>query len=559
MLLLAAVITAFAGPYIPRKENVPKNVYVVTDNSPSLSYHEGQTSLKTSLLTAAQNLLNDQTMYKHWDGSRIRETSGKEIRQTFAHKNSPYVFDHEKILRKLARIPKAKKVLYFTDTQFLTANDLSTAATDTASQYLFVTTRPLFPVNTRPDTAYIRQNTLYAHILTEGKSFSGDVEIYAGPGLLYKRHVELPPGKTDTLQFAIPARMPFREGKIRLSGDPHALFDNTLYFTFPARQLYRIAVAGDSVPSFIEKIFPPDKSEVRLFKPDRMPWNELDNFDLVVLKGWKSHYPFDLMRQNKRTFFIFMPAFDRYDADFFRKFGWIATSADTTERSVLHIQFGHPFFKGAFTHPEKRFRPPRSAKNYILPSGKNALMRFAGGHPYLIKRDNWLIFTGAVEAPHSDFYLSPFVIPVFLKALENAPRHEKLYYILRPGWYAEVKAPLSESPLAIVGQGKKFIPYQETHGSEIRLFPSEFIDRPGIYYVVAGKDTVDVWAVNYDRRESKLHYADSLPSQTNIRFVNASRFRTEIAADQKKTLSRMFIALAFFFFLTEMMLLKYMK
>ncbi len=569
MLVLLFLILGFARPYIPAKEdNEAKRNLIVFDASLSTSYQNQSQSVFMDLYAILQQSLKDELHYLFYDGGVFSAYDAGQIAGIIRKKGfDPLVFDHAQVVGKISRMEDfRKKVYYFTDAQFLNNTSLSLMRRDTMTAYFLMIRKPVFPVNAWIDTLYITDNkldgfTLEAVIKGKGSSFDLVLDLYAEQNLLFKRKFSLPKNESDTIRFEVPKKYKVRYGKLKLSGENHLLFDNELFFKIPQPLTYNILFAGDRMPGFFKSLYEHPNIKLHFFTPGEVPWNSLDEFDLLILYGWKTFYNFDLLeRYLRKGKLIFIPGAGQNDLHFYRQFGFATPRFDTVRREIIRINYDSRFFNDVFTKTESKFNPPSVHSTYLLDDKYETLLYMEGGRPFLQRKNNALIFSADIDASNSDFYLSPLVVPVFYKPLWMHTRRNLLYHYIRPAGHFIVKAKPSEKPVEIRSGSEGFIPYQERIGKELRLFVRDEISRAGIYYVIAGRDTLEVLALNYDRRESRPEYlSEQVNLPGNVRLITSKPDDEVLGTGQPRHLSRWFFVSALFFFLLEMILLRWWK
>ncbi|NPA43470.1 MAG: hypothetical protein GXO27_05545 [Chlorobi bacterium] len=503
---VALAVLAFAGPR-PAGTDRELPLIVVTDDSPSILYRDGKTDIKTDLLASLQEIARTRARFRLYEDGSFEEVRADEAVRLYAvGAPGPWPFDHERAWKAVAAAPGPKEVVYLTDGQHLSREAMAPALADTASRYVLVLRRPPFPRNVYADTLFVRrapgQLEWTVRLRTAGGGGEVTVRLHGNGKLLFQRRIVTDSGRADTLRFSTPLPRERLSGRLEVEGDPFGVYDNDLYFVLPEHTTWRVLVAGDSIPSYLRSLFG-GGVEADFVPSGRVPWESLDEYDLAVIVGWKPYYRMDAWRKGPPR--IFIPSGDRYDEIFYREAGLTVSGRDTLTRRLERIPFRHPFFKDVFTRAERRFRAPYCKDLYRVRGG-SPVLTCSGGMPYLIRKGGWLIFTGPLDAPSSDFYLSPLVIPVFYKPLWQHGGTGALYALLRPGAVWEVKAPPAERPVEIRGPGTAYVPYQERRGDRIRLFPGKQLRRPGIYAAVRDGDTLDLRAWNYDPVESRLHF-----------------------------------------------------
>ena len=572
MFMLLFLIIGFAGPYTGNNSGISNDgIYVFLDRSWSTSYTEDNKSIRERLLKKISPLLDNKEVYTQ--ETEFPLSSDEWLSKMYATDYVPYMPGHEQILTQVAhKKPKAKQVFYLTDGQFLSVSDFKIAEQDTSAQYYFILEKPDTFSNIWLDTLYaenLRGNELHLNVVIKSKNLfkKTDISIYLGDHLFSKSFINLTQQKlSDTLHVRIPLdKIPSRFGRIELRGDEYLKFDNTLYFHIPVPERYRVLLAGDVIPEFLKSLFDDHDIDLKTTRPDAIPWEHLATFDLVVFYGWKKYYSLEKLKENKDLNIIFIPSgTPETDLFFFEQMGLQPGEAHKQEKEITYINRYHPFFKDVFKGKTDKFKPPVIKKSYPVQSKHTVLLGFEDGRPFFLKKQNIHYFTAGISPENGDFYLSPFIVPVFYKPLYQLKTNQ-LYYYIKPGVQVRIKnVPVSEKPLHLVGNGKEIIPYAERSGSTLTLYPAEWLEKAGIYFVLSGTDTLDVVAFNIDRKENIPQYYSNKNKQT-LPNVHILEDNTSLEILQKKisghkgSLQKWFFVLAFLFLILELVLIKIWK
>ncbi len=570
LALMSFLILGFAGPYTGKAGHKTTNTSTVFfDPSYSLSYREGEISLRNTLTTVAEKLLTRQKIHVFSSG-QFKEIQGEKWLAGWKRRGyAPQVTPHNRIIKQLAENPHARTVFYFTDGQFLSREDLMPARKDSLTRYYFILRSPATFSNVEVDTVYIEKrdedNISFSAVIRSIRHPQKiDVSLYTGNNLFSKSFIH-PEGKTsDTFRFQIARNLRVPYASIKLQGENRLLFDNTLYFVLPSGKAHKILIAGENPPAFLKTLFSAGNHEVHLVKPGEIPWENIDSFDLVILYGWEPFYNIVLIKNIPSVHFVFIPSGEqRKDLLFYENIGLQNIEKDTARKELTYVDRNHPFFRDAFKKIPVRFQAPRFQWSYRFASRYTKLLGLNDQTPLFSRFHNIYFFSAGIAPENSDFYLSPFVVPVFYRALSF--HNKPLYYILGKTRRIVLKTPGNhEIPVRLVKGQKEWIPYQETSGNKTVLYPGEALTEPGIYFALRGTDTLSVLAFNIDRRESRPVYFKPEKEEIsgNIRFLNSQAdvdtFIENLYAGPRD-LSRWFFLLAFFFLLLEILLLKRWK
>jgi hypothetical protein len=141
----------------------------------------------------------------------------------------------------------------------------------------------------------------------------------------------------------------------------------------------------------------------------------------------------------------------------------------------------------------------------IAQDGAKAVASFSDGAPALVEiSDHTMIFASSADITWSDFVLTPQFLPIL---------HEVLLY-LTSGMPVSQAYPMGEEIVVRAARGAAGDASLEGPAGTLALFPEAVgaamgyriapPREPGVYFLKSGEDTVSVFAVNVDARESDL-------------------------------------------------------
>jgi len=513
ILFIVFLVLAFARPRNTSTGQESRPVYLYLDATPSMAYRSGQLSFFEQ---ARQALLHRIKEGPHWywmtDNHAPVLYDAEELKQKIRQARVHCVTgDPRQVIRRLdATDTLSKIVYYFTDGQGMDSTFLHDL--DARNSYVFF----LPPggasyQNTVVDTVFLAAGEPNGRILAcvlkrYGTPARHKLEVRSGSRLLYATGVELAAGGMDTVRFTVPPGITY--GQISIDSDERQPRDNILYFVLPPQTPKHILLVGRDLPRFWFKLFEAGGHQVETAVPSALPYDKGDAFDLIVFYGWD---PVLSTGQIDRRFpaarKVFVPVEDTYtDRLFYRQ--WTGTAdfeRDTVTYRASGVDWNHPFFRDVVSQSPGRFRAPRVKGSYRSTGFHPAqpLIRLEDHRPYLVRRGAWYVFTGPLQAPYSDFYLSPLMTAVFYKLLQQAKPSGALYHTCQSDMTIEVPRPRSaEEPVEMRGRKVRQIPYQQQTASGLRLFPDPYMLEPGLYACVQGQDTLAMVALNIDRSES---------------------------------------------------------
>ncbi len=571
MLLIAALVTAFAGPFMPPAHDAGGGErFLYVDNSPSMTTGKGPGGRFTHVKQIAARLTGKgEWIWLRPEGEALR-AGAKELSDLLSRYEPGCLPSRPRhIVNRFVHYDTLPKTLYFltdgqgTDSLFWQ----SLAGKERYVFYLTDTSGFHMPV---VDTLWIagRRNGQYrlacrvrAPRSSDGLKFSA----LSGNRLLYAKSLTAK-ATADTLFFPWPEDV--RNGVIRLqTPGGGAGFGATLFFRIPRPAKERILIVGNRIPPYWTKLFEAGGRKVEAARPGAIPYERAADFDMLVLHGWSPFLDAKALAQRfAKASMVFVPdGQTRTDGLFYQSLTHAAPEPDTTRLDINGIPWQHPFFRDVVKRPQGNLYAPFTSLTYHMPQSRGArvLIRTEDGRPFLWRQGRWTVFGGMVDRPRSDFYASPLMTAVFYKLLLEKNPSGKLYTVCRPDMHIRVQGKIpADLPVSLSGNGLRLTPYQkEVQGGRI-LFPASPRLRPGLYALTAGNDTLDFVALNIDRRETLPPPAppseDILPANVRL-FTRAEDLVSHIRSGGTRDYARYLFMAALLLLLIEMILLRLWK
>ena len=174
----------------------------------------------------------------------------------------------------------------------------------------------------------------------------------------------------------------------------------------------------------------------------------------------------------------------------------------------------------------------------IVPDGARTVASFSDGSPALIElSDRVMIFATSSDVAWNDFVLTPQFLPIL---------HETLLY-LTSGMPLSQAYPMGEEIVvrAAPGEGEASL---EGPAGTLRLFPEAVgaamgyrvapPEEPGVYFLKSGEDTVSVFAVNVDTRESDLTKIAGAEAEARLKGFEIKEVRDTDSIEESVSLLR---------------------
>ena len=579
LLLLAAIIIAFAQPYITKSDNFnTKNETVVyLDNSFSMQAQSDNGSL---LNQAIQELIEytdeDERITLFTNNTTFKNTTIKAIRNELIQlKHSPNQLSYEAAILKgqnaFSRDESSNKnLVLISDFQ---QKDGSTDLTMPAGiDTKMVKMSPKALANVSLDTVYVSKSSVENLELTveldTGSTAEGTipVSLFNGDNLVAKSSVELSDGKSAV--FSIPANVAF-DGRLSIN-DRGLSYDNDLYFNLNETDKIKVLSVNQSDDSFLGKIFTDDEFNYSSTPSGSLNYNNLEQQNLIVLNEL-SEIPVSLTTALKAFTddggaILIIPSedasVDSYN-QLLANYGIPSLAAiSQQEKRITTINFSHPLLQNVFDQRISNFQYPKV--NSFFPSGANGaspILSFEDNSAFLSANNKAYTFSAALNEENSNFKSSPLIVPVIYNIGKQSLKTPQLYYINGKDNQIDIATQLQQDDiLNLVGAESSSIPLQQTFTNKVQLSTGNYPERAGIIEVKNKDLTLKKLSFNDDRSESQLNYLnlDSFNEET-IRDSVASAL-SDIKNDANvNELWKWFVIFALVFLVAEMLILKFLK
>ena len=298
-------------------------------------------------------------------------------------------------------------------------------------------------------------------------------------------------------------------------------FDNRKYLSFSTASKTRVLLISDVPASWFQRLYADSIFQVETTTTAALNFNAFSQYDLIILNQI-SNAPNGLvtglqtaMQQHTNVFFFPASA----DNQWVQNLGINLQELQQNELNVNRIIYTDDYYEGVFTSRPERAGLPK-VKQYFpftapleypllkLENGQNFVSRSPMGNSQLF------ISAVAPEKTFSNFQQHPIFVPILLNAALFASGTDVLY-LDEGNTEQSLKIALQNSntdaPVKIAGPDGEIIPPQRSNSGQIELFEPYGTLEAGTYPIIYQSDTLGYLAINADKRESELSYAQQLP------------------------------------------------
>jgi len=254
---------------------------------------------------------------------------------------------------------------------------------------------------------------------------------------------------------------------------------------------------------------------------------------------------------------------------------------DTNSMRVTSLNELHELFTGVFEEIPENIDLPRTRKHYVLSRGVRSpgeyLMQLQNGNPFITAHQTGngrvYLFSAPLKDEFSNFQRHAVFVPTLVNMALQSRAFQQLYHTIGDDAPLTIRGatPGPEQVFNIRGDEFEMIPEQRRAGNRLQLFVHDQLKEAGNYGLYSGESPLKGVSFNYDRRESFLEtYSvselEDLMRDHELgqitRIVDASEAAFGQALQEASTgrqLWRLFLILALAFLLTEVALLRFWK
>jgi len=445
LLLLAAVILAFAQPYFSKGDvlKLETETVIYLDNSFSMQAKGTQGEL---LKRAVQDILeanyDNETITIFTNNKMLKNPNSKTIRNELLQlEYSPNQLDYNAAILKGKGLfskddSKQKNLLLISDFQQL-ENSIDIQADSSISTNL-VQLKPVNTNNVGIDSLYISKMNTSTIELTVNLNGSEavlenlPVSLYNGENLVAKSSVT-ESNKTSTT-FSIPNNVKIN-GKITID-DASLQFDNTMFFNINERSNINVLTINEADGNYLNRIFTDDEFVLQSVAANQLNFNDISKQNLIILNELKS-IPISLSNAlqsftENGGFVLVIPAIGADVNSYNQNLSGISNASLSNEtvsdKNITSINFSHPVFDAVFDKQVSNFQYPIVHDFYTLNAPESAILSFEDNKPFLVQSKNTFVFAASLNAGNSNFMDSPLIVPTIYNIGRQSLKLPKLYY-----------------------------------------------------------------------------------------------------------------------------------
>ncbi len=584
LLLLAALIVAFAQPFFKAKDsvNATNELYIVLDNSFSMQAKGKKGEL---LKRAVQELLEHTPETTNFSlvtcSDNYWNTDIKSIKkelQDLKYSANPFQLDN--LLAKIKAHKSAfnKDIVVITDGVGLQPNQLKGIKEDESLYFVFPEAEQTNNISI--DSVYINQTLdKFYEIAIKLEAFGDDFEdtpiaLYNQNKLIAKTLVNFKT-TSQTIRFTIP-KQDFH-GYVSIA-DKGLDYDNTYYFSVSKPQKSNVISIGDTdKANFLSKIYTAEEFNFANFPLNGLDYNRIEKQDAIVLNEIKE-IP-QALQTTLKSFvekggnLVVIPSKDISVSTlngFLSQFGAIQFKQyNESQKIISKINFNHPLYSTVFEKKVDNFQYPTVNGSFDLSSSAPLVLSYNDQSPFLTSVQKGIasvyVFAAPLNKMNGNFQNSPLIVPTFYNMAQSKQKSGVNAIIIGSNNPFIVETTLSKDEIVTVrndklGVKEDFIPVQQMLDNKVKLSFNDSPNEAGNFSVYNNKQKVENISFDYDRTESNVTHPNTDAASDYKEMNNIEQVFNTLYLDRTDNqIWKWFVFLSLIFIALEVLIQKFVK
>ena len=379
-------------------------------------------------------------------------------------------------------------------------------------------------------------------------------------------------------------------GRLEINDYP-ITYDNELYFGYEVAEVLKIlSISNKSKNIFVDAMFKDDDYfEVTHNLENQINFSGFAEYRLIILSEMKSIS--SGLREELEKYIssggsvLLFPAVDINIDSYNQFFTDIATNniigIDTNRTSVSKIEFGHPLYENVFRKITSNIDLPQINMYYIFENktrtNDEQILSTTSGKSILHKVSLGIgeIYISSVPFGKEayEFSTHPVLLPAIYNMVLNSSSNNRLYYIIGKDNFIKIsELTHKQSPIHLSNPALNFdfLPESRITGTGISLYVDNQITSPGNYFISSNEKTLGIVSYNYDRKESDMQCYTSEEIEDMIKKYDLKNYTILKTGNEKINSSlgelqngiqlwKLFLLIAIFFLISEVLIIKLMK
>ena len=445
LLLLAALIFAFAQPFFKGKDDDKKNneLVILLDNSFSMQAKGNKGEL---LKRAVQELIEEtpetKTLSLLTSNDVFWDTDIKSIQKELLNlKYSGTPFEIDNLITKIQAKKPNTSIDYVVISDAINVESKKTSSLSEGNSLYFMDAIAQNKNNVSIENVTLSQNLdQFYEIKVTLKSFGEQengipLSIVNGQKNVAKTIVNFKENE-QTVVFTLPKTDFHGYAQIQ---DKGLNYDNTFYFSIEKPKKIKVTTIGTADKNaFLSKIYTSEEFDVTNYTLSEINYSELENQHTIVLNELEE-IPSSLAT-NLNDFYakggnvIIIPSasisVEKLNSLTNKVGNSNFTSLQNQEKKITKISFSHPLYQNVFEKKITNFQYPEVKQSFALSTKGLPILQFEDGSSFLQSTSNQVgsiyTFSAPINKQNSNFQNSPLIVPTFYNMAQTKGNSGKL-------------------------------------------------------------------------------------------------------------------------------------
>jgi len=578
LLLLAAIILAFAQPYTSKLQDLKTNIETVIylDNSLSMQAKGNKGELikravqdiidvihekdiitvftnNSEFVNATKKTLKNKLLQLEYSSNQLEYASvilkGKQLfsKNPTSLKHLVLISDFQQQKKELLIAPDSLIILNLVQLKPVNTNNISLD-----SVYISKTNTTIFELSVLLKQQGELQNDISISLFNNNK-------------LIAKTVANSQNGLIGT--FTLPNNSEIN-GEIKIE-DNNIKFDNTLYFNINKPTKINVLSINSAEDNYLKRVFTEDEFSYSSTAFNHLNFNDITKQNLIILNELQSLTPTLINAlhsfMNNGGKILIIPSEDisisSYNQLFTNNINIKFKSIINSEKKITTINYSHPIFNDVFDKKVTNFQYPKVNNFYDINTNNSNILQFEDGKPFLVQNGNLFAFSSSLNIENSNFISSPLIVPILYNIGRQSLQIPKLYYTIGKENIFDVNTTVQQDDiLKLKSNTLEIIPQQQTYSTKVTVTTNESPDIAGIYSISNNTEILEHISYNYNRIESEVSYLNV----SNIKNAKINSSIPQLFDDIKSEtnineLWKWFVIFAIVILILEMLILKYFK
>ena len=578
LLLLSAIIFAFAQPYTSKLQNLKTNkeTVVYLDNSFSMQAKGDKGEL---LKRAVQDIISamDDTdeLTIFTNNNTIKKATKNTVKDELLTLDySSNQLDYSSVILKGKQlfskdVSSLKHLVLLSDFQQQQKDLIITP--DNLINLNLVQLQPVSTNNISVDSVYLSKtnvNTIELTVLLKTQIEAIDdisISLFNNDKLIAKTAVNNQNGLKGT--FTLPNNTEIN-GKIVIE-DVSLQFDNVLFFNINRQSKINVLSINSANDNFLQRVYTEDEFNYSSIDFNQLNYNIIEQQNLIVLNEL-DNIPLALINalisfETNGGNILIIPSENVIISSYnqlLASFNNIKIEEfSIAEKKITTISYSHPIFTNVFDKKISNFQYPKVNSFYNITTSNSPILQFEDSSPFLIQSNDVFVFFSALNIKNSNFINSPLIVPTLYNIGRNSLQLPKLYITIGNENTFDVNTEMKQDDiLKLKSNEAEIIPLQRTYSRKVTVSTNETPNIADTYNIINNTELLERISYNYNRNESKMSYMNlGIINNATIKDSIPQLFNEIKSEANVNELWKWFVIFAGIFLILEMLILKYFK